>query len=114
MIEIKLEDLVKGHAEDTGGVFDKVILGFQALFPVKEGDSLHNAIQTSFETGLQIGYQAGKYFSEFEKKSNEIAKRNIEYLKDSMEDEQRLVEKRKEYDTMTGIKAETKKEIKES
>jgi hypothetical protein len=105
MIEVKLEDLVRGPAKDTG-IFDKVILGFQALFPVKEGEALHSAIQTSFETGLKIGYQAGKYFSEFEKKSNEIAKNSIENLKNSIESEHEFLEKRKEYDTMTSIKAE--------
>ena len=111
MIEVKLEDLVRGPAKDTG-IFDKVILGFQALFPVNEGEALHSAIQTSFETGLKIGYQAGKYFSEFEKKSNEIAKISIENLKNSIESEQKLFEKRKDYDTVTSIKAEDKKEEK--
>ncbi|MEQ8169922.1 MAG: hypothetical protein ABRQ38_13600 [Candidatus Eremiobacterota bacterium] len=108
MIEVKLDDLVRGPAKDTG-VFDKVILGFQALFPVKEGEALHSAIQTSFETGLKIGYQAGKYFSEFEKKSNEIAKISIETLKNSIESEQKLLEKRKDYDTVTSIRSEEKK-----
>ena len=97
MIEIKVEDILKAKDGDSG-IFDKVILGFLALFPVKEGDALHNVIQASFETGLKIGYEAGKYFSEFEKISTDIARKNIEVMKETIEREHKLLEKRKEYE----------------
>ncbi len=79
---------------DRDEIFDNILKKTRDLFPNFDGDILNSLVLWTFESGLEIGYKAGRMFSKFEKESDSIASKYINYIKTSIEDEKKMMKRK--------------------
>jgi hypothetical protein len=75
------------------GMLDACIFKFTELFPDDNGDILFGMIMEIFEAGRECGYKAGRYFEKFERESEEIIRKHVNFLQKGIDSEKVMIKK---------------------